>query len=487
MWLKRGCDLGIGSVVLISSMNHLGRVGTAAYVEDLVSAFRDIRTTFGGQIRALLGYPFSSENYNITDQLTIRSLMEARLASTDQRRFHSLGRTSEYYTSSYLSCKAEKKSNLSTAVIPLRLPASLFSKERTSHVGMGWPKLASSLPAFTPDSEKKLIKVMFDELNHKLALKLDSSPSVDRRPLTHEDTGQQIIIVGSGSHTGRLAESLRSTYPEVVDLSVRGWKLNKSNASNLASDIEGILEDENPEDVTVILQLYHNTIYEAEVDGAVTDHQKITGKYHVPGKLILISDSELKELFEASMPIFRTSKGTNIILIGPMPRYAVSKCCHAHIINFHDEAYSIDMAARLKEIAKHIKNMVFTRRLKGVKLVNPIALMGSAGEEALALWGKDPVHPSGLAYQKMARAISDDINCLPMAPSRPAIPKAPHSENRSSTAAPRKSWTAHTQQVASRRGRWSEHQRPAGHATRARGHKPSLHKRGRRCCGGFRP
>ena len=28
MWLTRGCDLGVGLVVLISSMNHLGRVGT---------------------------------------------------------------------------------------------------------------------------------------------------------------------------------------------------------------------------------------------------------------------------------------------------------------------------------------------------------------------------------------------------------------------------------------------------------------------------
>ena len=31
MWLTRGCDLGVGLVVLISSMNHLGRVGTVAY------------------------------------------------------------------------------------------------------------------------------------------------------------------------------------------------------------------------------------------------------------------------------------------------------------------------------------------------------------------------------------------------------------------------------------------------------------------------
>ena len=102
-----------------------------------------------------------------------------------------------------------------------------------------------------------------------------------------------------------------------------------------------------------------------------------------------------------------------MMIIGPMPRYAVAKCCEdpSHITNFNDDAYSTEMAARMNEIAKNIKNLIFTRRLKGVKLVNPIALMGNTGEEALALWGQDPVHPSELAYQKMAREVSGDISC----------------------------------------------------------------------------
>ena len=290
MRLTRGYDLGIGSFLLISSLNHLGRVGAAAYAEDLVSAFHNIETTFGGQIRALHGYPVCADT--VSNQLTIRALMEieAWLASSDQRRLHSRGRTSEYFTANFLSSKEDNKSGLATAVIPLRLPASLFSKERTSHVGMGWPKLASSLPVSTPDGERKLIKVMFEELNHEFALKLDTSPNVDIRPLTHEDTGWQTIIVGGGSHAGRLAEALRATYPEVVDLSARGWKLCSASAHDLASDIEGILKDEACEDITVVLQLYDNAIYKAEVDGVVTDHQKISGKYHVPGKLILVGE-----------------------------------------------------------------------------------------------------------------------------------------------------------------------------------------------------
>ena len=74
----------MGSVILLSSTNHLGCVGTAAYAEDLVAAFLEIRTTFGGQFRTLHGFSINAEP--LTDQLTIRSMMEieAWLSSTDQ-------------------------------------------------------------------------------------------------------------------------------------------------------------------------------------------------------------------------------------------------------------------------------------------------------------------------------------------------------------------------------------------------------------------
>ena len=147
MRLTRGCDIGVGSVILLSSLNTLGRVGTAAFAEDLVAALLEFRSTFGGQIRALHGFSINSEP--LTDQLTIRSMMEieAWLSSTDQRRSHSLGRTSEFNTSRFLSSETVNTSDLATAVMPLRMPTSLFTSERTSHAGLGWPKLVSLLPS----------------------------------------------------------------------------------------------------------------------------------------------------------------------------------------------------------------------------------------------------------------------------------------------------------------------------------------------------
>ena len=51
--LTAGCDLPMGSAIIIASINHLGRVETSAYAEDLVEALSILRRTFGGQIRII--------------------------------------------------------------------------------------------------------------------------------------------------------------------------------------------------------------------------------------------------------------------------------------------------------------------------------------------------------------------------------------------------------------------------------------------------
>ena len=56
-----------------SKINHLGKVGTPAYAEDLVDALHTFRQTFSSQIRAVHGFPISTTK--ITNQFTIRALV----------------------------------------------------------------------------------------------------------------------------------------------------------------------------------------------------------------------------------------------------------------------------------------------------------------------------------------------------------------------------------------------------------------------------
>ena len=54
------------------------------------------------------------------------------------------------------------------------------------------------------------------------------------------------------------------------------------------------------------------------------------------------------------MPILRTARGANVILVGPLPRYAVDRCCTdtIHITNFGDSDYLAQMAEKIKNLAK---------------------------------------------------------------------------------------------------------------------------------------
>ena len=47
----------------------------------------------------------------------------------------------------------------------------------------------------------------------------------------------------------------------------------------------------------------------------------------VPGKLEVINSKHVKELFETAMPVFRAARGAEILVIGPLQRYIMQKCC----------------------------------------------------------------------------------------------------------------------------------------------------------------
>ena len=420
MRMSRGCDIAIGSVVIISSLNHLGRVGTAAYAEDLVDALHTFRQTFSGQIRAVHGFPISASK--ITDQFTIRALVEieAWLDTVDLRRAHSLPESSQYFKDNILACPVDQvESNMcATPSIPLRMPASLFTKDRTAFVGLGWSNIATALPPMTSLEEKAFLSTLLQELNLEFALQLDISPKVDRLPHTPEVSGSRTLIFGGGSHAGRLAAAVGAIYPEVVDLTFGGWKLSEKATEDLAYDIENVMEDLDPTNVTLILNILDNNIYRGNVDGQQVEPVKLDSGYHIPGKLEIVDAKLIKELFDTAMPVLRAARGAEILIVGPLQRYLEQKCCSDinHITNFTDPDYATSIAGAIKEVGIHLRNLLHTRRLKGVKLLNPAVLMGmSAGNAAdsaitTSYWGRDPVHPLDIAYTNMAKKILEEVN-----------------------------------------------------------------------------
>ena len=313
----------------------------------------------------------------------------------------------------------QAESNMcATPSIPLRMPASLLTKDRTAFVGLGWCNIATALPPMTSLEEKAFLSTLLQELNLEFALQLDISPKVDRLPPTPEVSSRSTLIFGGGSHAGRLASAVGALHPEEVDLTAGGWKLSEKTAKDLAYDIENVVDDLDLANVTIILHMFDNSIYRGSVDGKQVEPVKLDGGYHILGNLEIVDSRIVKELFDTAMPALRAARGAEFLIVGPLQRYLEQKCClePSHITNFADPEYATGIASAIKEVGIHLRNLFHTRRLKSVKLLNPAVLIGMAGGNASdsannsSYWGRDPVHPLDTAYANMAKKILEEVN-----------------------------------------------------------------------------
>jgi hypothetical protein len=144
--LVRGCDVPVGTVVVISSASHIGRVGTAAYAGDIVKATLLIREVYGKNVRVVHGFPLIPGG--LMDESTVRGLREIELwlAEVDKRHLGSLPETSAYFTSNFL-CTTSGSTALITYRQALKLPLALHSSESGAFVSPGWEDLSRSLPS----------------------------------------------------------------------------------------------------------------------------------------------------------------------------------------------------------------------------------------------------------------------------------------------------------------------------------------------------
>ena len=268
----------------------------------------------------------------------------------------------------------------------------------------------------TPEQESKFLDVMLTERNLELALQLDTDPSTDRLLNTPEVVRRPLIIVGGGSHASRLANALGSINPEVVDLSIGGWKVTEDNVRDLATDIGDALEAaESPEGCTIVLQLLDNSLFKGGSKTSQIYPVKLGGTFHIVGELSTINEDKFKEIFKMVIPIFRAARGSRIILIGPLARYVIQKCCEdpQPVSNADCPTFVEDIRAQLLSLGKLLKNLVHLRRLKHTKVLNLAVLMGltfTSPDDLHSLWGTDPVHPTAAAYDTMATNLMDEID-----------------------------------------------------------------------------
>jgi len=398
-------------VVAISSLSHLARVGLAAYAEDLVEVLARLERIFGGHVRPVHGLIMPGTE--VKDDFLTRQLHDLYTWLQDVVKRKRFTTPAAYEALLSRTIRGEPsffdRNKLNDLLIPYRLPASLATRDRVATMTCPTGVIRGTWAVMSEEDKLWATRALIEEVSTEY--------SVNPRPKIGGTTERQqtkslTYIVAGGSHASRLAGSLIKAKADVRDVTQGGWRLDKDRIKNMAEDIQTALDSTEQEKAVLILHMLDNDLYIGVEDGQYmgrafkgADH-----RYHIKGMLGICTEEMLKDTFIKAMPIFRAGKEVPTILVGPLPRYTMAKCCRssAHITNFSMSSFGNDVAKGVKEVGKQLKRLIFYRGMKNVTLLNPnVALRAAAssGDEVAALWGEDPVHPKQEVYQAIARDV----------------------------------------------------------------------------------
>ena len=274
------------------------------------------------------------------------------------------------------------------------------------------------------EEEYNLCSTLVAELNEKFSLDLEESVSCCREVEGEEETpvasaGQhklRIIVIGA-SHAERLCKGLLSAGQYAVYVSTKGWRPQDESEEQeeLVSNIKEAVDQPWDGATTLVYHLYDNFIYFSSSTPGEKSLPKRgqDGRVHVLGKLVLADKEAVKELVHASVPLLRAGKKTGKIIMSPLPRYIISKCCQdtTHLCNFKKKDYATGMGERLADMEAWIDDYVHGKRIHNFKTLAPTSLLEVSNNEDLdqealiEVWGKDPVHMTGTGYVKVGEAL----------------------------------------------------------------------------------
>jgi hypothetical protein len=428
-----GFTMPAGTVVLISSLSHLAAVGTAAYAEDLVKAFKAVRAVYSTGVNIMHGIPFPL--CGIEDPSTIRSLLEI---STWYPGVTSHSTKELSSTLSTLTSKLRQKKQPISDTAPstpvenraperflLKMPQNLHSYEKQICVSEGFGDQVSLCQPMDEGEEYELVNSMIDELNSKCGLELSHEFSLYRPTLTSEperddvtdDVMERVVIVG-GSHGSRLTDELDDTCLEVTDLSVRGWRLTEANVEEKVRELKEVVSTADEKRTTIVYQLFDNvSYYTKKADGGRELPTKgRDGRYHVEGRLDISNRDEAKKMVSTAIPLLRAGGQCRKFILTPCGRYKYYPCCTAlgHVSNLRERNYIRWMEEKLSELRGTVRDYVRMRNIKRAAVIEMGQLMTpSAGQSEYLqeeeIWGEDPVHLTSKGYSLVAAGIESLI------------------------------------------------------------------------------
>jgi hypothetical protein len=195
----------------------------------------------------------------------------------------------------------------------------------------------------------------------------------------------------------------------------------------------------------------------------------------------MISKEDMKELFILIIPLIKAAKGMKVIIMGPMPRYLIAKCCDnpGHVTNRNTDCYIDGMIQGIRDVYSWINSTIFLRRIKDVKTFNPTHALGFSNYDVnidTIPWtcgGRIPSTLPPAAYnvlaEKLASLVDDILN-----ESAAAAGNSDSQQPQKKRQATREPWIVASEPVAKRLGDGQgQHKRQ-----QKRGHEAGRGRRG---------
>ncbi len=187
-----------------------------------------------------------------------------------------------------------------------------------------------------------------------------------------------------------------------MDVSVPGFRISENSVEQIVEDLTSAIADLDDSKTVVLIQPFDNSIfYSCKAHGEkILTRKGKDGKFHVEGELKLISMEDMKEIFLLIPPLIKAAKGKRIIIMGPLPRYLLARCCGnpGQLTNRNGDYYIDEMIQAIRDVYSWINKTIFIGRIKGVKIFNPTHALGFNDYDVnidtiIELWGDDPVRP----------------------------------------------------------------------------------------------
>ena len=167
------------------------------------------------------------------------------------------------------------------------------------------------------------------------------------------------VEVGA-SNMRQTAPTLRVKGAEVHNITNWGVVTSQQDVSKARNKM---LKVRDGKDVAVVLDLFGNSTYRYEQqDGNLAMPCKVSGKYHLPGKISTLGDRAMNSLISSARPLLELMPKATKVILRPLPRFVFGSCCEDpdHGNNTRDTDHPRNTLGDLAHLRKILKQKVST-------------------------------------------------------------------------------------------------------------------------------